>query len=130
MLAMPSRAIVLALLVGCGATSGSSTSGRPLECGDVISNLFARSEAFAKQVWGDRPVASSQLTGMIEAVKPVIVQSCRDDHWSVELLACLDRSAVTDDPHKCNHLFTNDQAVGLARRTIDAVMRSHPERRS
>lgn len=59
--------------------------------------------------------------GRIEAVTPAYVQSCRDDHWSAELLGRMDAMQVTDDPHGCNHLFTNDQAVGLARRVM-AVM--------
>jgi hypothetical protein len=49
---------------------------------------------------------------VIETVKPVVVQSCEDDRWSSELLACMDRLTVTDDPHTCNHLFTQDQVVG------------------
>jgi hypothetical protein len=88
----------------------------------VISSLLARSETFAKQVWGDRqPIPSQQLDAMIDRIKPPFVQSCRDDHWSEELLRCMDEMKVTDDPHKCNHLFTEDQMVALARRFM-AVM--------
>jgi hypothetical protein len=120
---MASRSIVVILaLAGCGATSRSGSSGRPLECHAVISSLLARSQAFASQVFGDRYPYQSRLVGdVIEAVTPAFVQSCRDDRWSAELLGCLDQMTVTDDPHKCNHLFTTDQAVGLARRTLTVM---------
>ena len=50
-------------------------------------------------------------------------QSCREDRWSVELLGCLDGMTVTDDPHKCNHLFTIDQATSLSRRMLALMTR-------
>jgi hypothetical protein len=121
------RAIVLSVLLGCGATTGHS-SGQPLECGAVISNLLARSQAVVDQVWANQRFdPTKQLADALETVRPVIVESCRADRWSVDLLECLDGMAVTDDPHKCNHLFTTEQAVGLARRTI-AVMTQRARR--
>lgn len=118
----PRPIIVILLFVGCGATSGSSSHGRPLECGAVISDLFARSKAFATQIWAGQQVdMSKQLAELIETVTPVVVQSCRDDHWSMELLGCMDEMTVTDDPHKCNHLMTGDQAVAMARRLMPVM---------
>jgi hypothetical protein len=121
---MASRAIVvMVLLAGCGASTGSWSSGEPLECGPVVSNLFARSSSFVVQVWGDQlPELSKQLADLVARLAPVVERSCRDDRWSVELLACVDRLRVTDDPHKCNHLFTIDQAVGLGRRMTAVIM--------
>jgi hypothetical protein len=111
--------IALALAAGCGATSGSSSNGQPLGCDPVIPSLFHRSQAFAEQVWaGQRPELQTMLADMLQKVTAVMVQSCQQDRWSAELLGCLDGMTVTDDPHKCNHLFTQDQAVGLARRLM------------
>jgi hypothetical protein len=120
---MVARALaVLVLAGGCGATSGSAATARPLECDAVISSLMARSEKFVAQVWaGQQLDVSVQLATVIERVKPVMIESCRRDRWSPELLACMDRLTVVDDPHKCNHLVTEDQAVALARRFV-AVM--------
>jgi hypothetical protein len=114
--------VVCLVLAGCGATSGSSSSGRPLECGPVVSSLFDRSKAFAQQVFAGQPYDPSKpIADVIAAIEPVFVESCREDHWSDELLACMDGMQVKDDPHKCNHLITNDQAVALTRRML-AVM--------
>jgi hypothetical protein len=77
---------------------------------------------------GQQPVLTKQLEDMLESIKPVIIQSCRDDRWSVDLLGCMDQLSVTDDPHKCNHLFTKDQAVGLARRFMAVMMPKSDER--
>jgi hypothetical protein len=109
------RAILL-VLAGCGATTGTSSPHR--ECSAVISSLFERSSTFVREVLGDR---QPQLTDVIARLTPAVVQSCRDDHWSGELLACMDGLQVTDDPHKCNHLFTHDQAVGVAKRVMVVV---------
>jgi hypothetical protein len=121
---MASRALaVTTLLAACGATSGSSSSPHhPLECGPVIAGVLARSQAFASQIFaGRQPDPSQQVAQLIEKIEPVVIQSCRDDRWSLELLSCMDGFAVTDDPHKCNHLFTNDQAVALARRMVAVI---------
>jgi hypothetical protein len=114
--------LVLLLLAGCGAASGTSSPGHPLECGPVITSLMARSKEFASQVMaGQQFDMSSQVNAVVDSYTPVLVQSCRQDHWSDELLACLDDMSVTDDPHKCNHYFTQDQAVALARRFLAAM---------
>jgi hypothetical protein len=117
---MASRAVLLTLLLtGCATTSGSSAKSASLECGVVLPSLFARSKAVASQVLAGQPVEwTKPFEEMIEAVTPVAVQSCRDDRWSKALLGCMDGMTVTDDPHKCNHLFTSDQAVGFARRMM------------
>jgi hypothetical protein len=112
------------LLAACGATSGSSSSQRPVECGTVVSDLFARSNAVAMRIWGDlQPEVSKQLASMLDTITPVVIRSCRDDRWSPAVLECLAGMAVTDDPHKCNHLFTTDQAVGLTRRIVVVMTR-------
>ncbi len=124
---MTSRWLAVFLLAGCGAASGSATRSSSLECDPVISNMFARSVGFVREVLRDQPPEmSKQLASTMDRIEPVLVQACREDRWSVELLGCLDGMTVTDDPHKCNHLFTEDQAVKLSRRMIAVVMRPPP----
>ena len=131
----PRVLVAIVLLAGCGAGahgSSESTGSARLECGPVVASLFARSEAFVAQIWGGEPELSRELTtvtSMLDRLVPAVVSACRDDRWSGELLRCMDRIAVTDDPHKCNHLFTTDQAVGLARRLVP-VMREATARRA
>jgi len=111
--------ILCALVAGCGASTGSAARGGPLRCDPVVPDLVARSKAFAGQVLaGQQPELQTMLADLLQKATAVMVQSCQDDRWSPDLLACLDGMTVTDDPHKCNHLFTSDQAVGLARRMM------------
>jgi hypothetical protein len=111
--------VVLVLVAGCGAAAGHSSTGHPLSCDPVIPSLFNRSQAFAAQVWGnERPELQATLADYIQKATVVTVQSCEQDRWSPEVLACLDEMTVTDDPHKCNSLFTAGEMLGLARRMM------------
>jgi hypothetical protein len=99
----------------------------PLDCAGVLTRAMDRSTGFAAQVWrGQQPVLYDQLATMMEKAKSVMVSACQDDHWSGDLLDCIDRMTVTDDPHKCNHLFTSDQAVDLTRRMMAMVLPKTP----
>jgi hypothetical protein len=127
-------AVVVMLLAGCGGASGSSSGGStsqgPLECGAVLSKAFANSKGFVTEVWGEQqPELAKQVDHVFESIKPVVIQSCRDVRWSDELLGCMDGLSVTDDPHKCDHLYTRDQAVGLAKRLMAAITQARDQRR-
>lgn len=117
------RGFAIVLLAGCGASSGSAGPSHPLACGPVISSVFGRSAGFAHEVWqGQQPDVSKELDEMMKKIEPIVEQSCRDDGWSRDLLACIDDITATDDPHKCDRYFTHDQAVNMARRMLTALM--------
>jgi len=104
---MRTQLALLVILAACGSKGGASSG----DCADGVGHARAISES--KMPAGADPKMLDRMKEMMAAASKAMIETCTNDKWSAEVIACLKTATTDDDLVKCQKMLTPEQQTAV-----------------